>query len=237
MNNSMTKNSNTDAVVLACRQLTKRFSDSGDQLDVLCGIDLTIARSERVAIVGTSGSGKTTLLQLLAGLDKPTSGEILLCGHTLHTLSEQKQGELRNAHLGFVYQFHHLLPEFTALENVAMPLLLRKGISITEAQSRALAMLDRVGLSARQKHKPSELSGGERQRVAIARALIGQPDLVLMDEPTGNLDPNTASKIHELMQELSQQLTTSFVVVTHDSELALQMDRALRLEDGLLVPV
>lgn len=237
MNNTMTQTTHSAAAVLACRQLTKRFSDSCNDLEVLRGIDLTIARSERVAIVGASGSGKTTLLQLLAGLDKPSSGEVLLCGHALHTLSEQKQGEMRNAHLGFVYQFHHLLPEFTALENVAMPLLLRKGVSVAEAQSRAVAMLNRVGLGARQQHKPSELSGGERQRVAIARALIGHPDLVLMDEPTGNLDPNTAAKIHELMQELSQQLTTSFVVVTHDLELAQQMDRALKLEDGLLVPV
>ncbi len=223
-------------VVLECRKITKEFSEGPEKLEVLKGIELLIKPSERVAIVGSSGSGKTTLLQLLAGLDRPSSGEVLLCGHQLMNVSEHQQGELRNRHLGFVYQFHHLLPEFTALENVAMPLLLRKEVSVRQAKNRAEKMLGMVGLSKRASHKPAELSGGERQRVAIARALVAKPDLVLMDEPTGNLDPHTASKIHELMESLSQKLTTSFIVVTHDMDFARQMDRALRLEDGHLVP-
>ncbi|WP_422445652.1 MULTISPECIES: lipoprotein-releasing ABC transporter ATP-binding protein LolD [unclassified Endozoicomonas] len=230
-------NNSENRAVLECRRLTKVFAEGPEKLEVLRGIDLLVSPAERVAIVGTSGSGKTTLLQLLAGLDHPSSGEVILCGHQLMKVSEQKQGELRNRHLGFVYQFHHLLPEFTALENVAMPLLLRKEVSVGQATMRAEEMLGMVGLSKRASHKPAELSGGERQRVAIARALVGSPDLVLMDEPTGNLDPNTASKIHELMKSLSEQLTTSFIVVTHDMAFARQMDRALRLEDGHLVPV
>ncbi len=222
--------------VLQCRSLIKEFSEGPEKLTVLNGVELDVKPSERVAIVGSSGSGKTTLLQLLAGLDKPTQGEVLVCNHALSELSETRQGELRNRHLGFVYQFHHLLPEFTALENVAMPLLLRREVSVKEARLRAEAMLEQVGLKPRMSHKPSELSGGERQRVAIARALVGEPDLVLMDEPTGNLDPNTAARIHDLMKALSEQLTTSFIVVTHDMAFASQMDRALRLDDGLLVP-
>ncbi|MGO0307570.1 lipoprotein-releasing ABC transporter ATP-binding protein LolD [Endozoicomonas acroporae] len=230
-------NNSENRAVLECRRLTKVFAEGPEKLEVLRGIDLLVSPAERVAIVGTSGSGKTTLLQLLAGLDHPSSGEVILCGHQLMKVSEQQQGELRNRHLGFVYQFHHLLPEFTALENVAMPLLLRKEVSVGQATMRAEEMLGMVGLSKRASHKPAELSGGERQRVAIARALVGSPDLVLMDEPTGNLDPHTASKIHELMKSLSEQLTTSFIVVTHDMVFARQMDRALRLEDGHLVPV
>lgn len=230
-------NNPENRVVLECRSLTKAFSEGPEQLEVLRGIDLLVSPSERVAIVGTSGSGKTTLLQLLAGLDHPSNGEVILCGHQLMKVSEQQQGELRNRHLGFVYQFHHLLPEFTALENVAMPLLLRKEVTVGQARMRAEKMLGMVGLSERASHKPAELSGGERQRVAIARALVATPDLVLMDEPTGNLDPHTASKIHELMKSLSAKLTTSFIVVTHDMAFARQMDRALRLEDGHLVPV
>jgi len=221
--------------VLECRALTKVFAEGRENLQVLKGIDLAVMPSERVAIVGTSGSGKTTLLQLLAGLDSPSSGEVVLCGQALVSVSEQQQGELRNRHLGFVYQFHHLLPEFTALENVAMPLLLRAEVSVQEARGRSRELLEMVGLGERISHKPAELSGGERQRVAIARALVGKPDLVLMDEPTGNLDPHTAGRIHELMESLSQQLTTSFIVVTHDMDFARQMDRALRLEDGYLV--
>ncbi|MGB0360239.1 MAG: ABC transporter ATP-binding protein [Endozoicomonas sp.] len=222
--------------VLQCQSLIKEFSEGAEKLTVLKGVELDVQPSERVAIVGSSGSGKTTLLQLLAGLDQPTSGQVLICNHALSNWPETQQSEFRNRHLGFVYQFHHLLPEFTALENVAMPLLLRRDIPVKEAKLCAEAMLEKVGLKPKVMHKPAELSGGERQRVAIARALVGEPDLVLMDEPTGNLDPNTADKIHELMKSLSEQLMTSFIVVTHDIEFASQMDRALRLEGGLLVP-
>ncbi len=230
-------NRSTNHAVLECRGLTKVFAEGRENLQVLNGIELSVMPAERVAIVGTSGSGKTTLLQLLAGLDSPSSGEVVLCGQMLMSVSERQQGELRNRHLGFVYQFHHLLPEFTALENVAMPLLLRPEVSVKEARSRAQELLGMVGLAERIAHKPAELSGGERQRVAIARALVGNPDLVLMDEPTGNLDPHTAGRIHELMDSLSKKLTTSFIVVTHDLDFARQMDRALRLEGGYLVPV
>lgn len=230
-------NNTENRAVLECRRLTKTFPEGRETLAVLKGIDLLVAPSERVAIVGTSGSGKTTLLQLLAGLDIPSGGEVLLCGHSLMNASEQEQGVLRNRHMGFVYQFHHLLPEFTALENVAMPLLFRKDVSVGQATLKAEEMLGLVGLAKRVSHKPATLSGGERQRVAVARALVGNPDLVLMDEPTGNLDPHTAGKIHELMATLNDKLTTSFVVVTHDMDLARQMDRALRLEDGYLVPL
>ena len=221
--------------VLECRALSKQFDEGPEHLDILSNINFMVQPAQRVAVVGASGSGKTTLLQLLAGLDSPSQGEVLICGHKLVDLSEKKKGELRNRHLGFVYQFHHLLPEFSALENVAMPLLFRKNVAIAAATQKALEVLDAVGLSARIKHKPAELSGGERQRVAIARAIVGQPDLVLMDEPTGNLDPHTAGKIHELMTFLSQELTTSFVVVTHDMDLARQMDKAWKLDSGALV--
>lgn len=226
---------NNSPPVLECRQLTKSFAEGAQWLQVLKGIDLQVQSCERIAIVGSSGSGKTTLLQLLAGLDHPSTGEVLLCGQPLLKVSERQLGILRNRHLGFVYQFHHLLAEFTALENVAMPLMLRKELSVRESTDRAKELLAMVGLSTRESHKPAQLSGGERQRVAIARALVALPELVLMDEPTGNLDPATASKIHMLMEKLGQQLTTSFVVVTHDMDFARQMDRALRLEDGHLV--
>lgn len=222
--------------VLECRSLTRQFDEGPETLEVLKGVDFSVQPSERIAIVGASGSGKSTLLQLLAGLDQPSAGEVLICGHRLIDLPEEKKGELRNRHLGFVYQFHHLLAEFTALENVAMPLLMRAEVKVRQARQKAMAMLEAVGLAARVRHKPAELSGGERQRVAIARALVGEPDLVLMDEPSGNLDPHTASKIHELMASLSRDLTTSFIVVTHDMEFARQMDRAWRLEEGHLVP-
>ena len=223
------------SAVLECIGLAKSYDEGPEQLQVLGDVNLTINPSERVAIVGSSGSGKTTLLQLLAGLDKPSAGEVRVCGHKLSDMKDSEQNRLRNLHLGFVYQFHHLLPEFTALENVSMPLLLRKGVGVKEIRDKAMAMLELVGIAARAKHKPAELSGGERQRVAIARALVTQPDLVFMDEPTGNLDPNTAVKVHELMKRLSEELTTSFVVVTHDMNLAQQMDRVCRLEQGRLV--
>ncbi|KEQ13205.1 ABC transporter ATP-binding protein [Endozoicomonas numazuensis] len=221
--------------VLECKALAKSFEEGPEKLEVLKDVNLFVGPSERVAVVGSSGSGKTTLLQLLAGLDHPSSGEIRVCGHELAAMKDAHQNELRNRHLGFVYQFHHLLPEFTALENVSMPLLLRKNTSIKQIKDKAEELLDAVGLIARARHKPAELSGGERQRVAIARALVTEPDLVFMDEPTGNLDPNTAEKVHGLMQSLSQEFTTSFIVVTHDMRLARQMDRVFRLESGTLI--
>ncbi len=221
--------------VLTCTTLAKSYDEGPEKLDVLCAVDLVVQPSEKVAVVGASGSGKSTLLQLLAGLDHPTSGSVHICGKNLADLNDAEKGQLRNRHLGFVYQFHHLLSEFSARENIAMPLLMRKQVSINEAGNQADAMLAAVGLSARARHKPAELSGGERQRVAIARALVTQPDLVLMDEPTGNLDPHTADKIHELMASLSRELTTSFIVVSHDMHLAGQMDRVYQLVDGLLL--
>lgn len=221
--------------VLKCTALAKSFDEGPQELKVLKGVNLLVEASERIAIVGASGSGKTTLLQLLAGLDRPTSGEVLVCGHNLAQMKDRDQNRLRNQHLGFVYQFHHLLPEFTALENVSMPLLLRKEESIKSIRQQAAQMLEMVGMSHRIKHKPAELSGGERQRVAIARALVTRPDLVFMDEPTGNLDPNTANRVHELMTNLSKELTTSFVVVTHDMAFAEQMDKTFMLTDGSLV--
>ncbi|AMO57038.1 lipoprotein ABC transporter ATP-binding protein [Endozoicomonas montiporae] len=221
--------------VLKCTTLAKSFDEGPQELQVLKDVNLLVSPSERIAIVGASGSGKTTLLQLLAGLDQPTSGEVLVCGHNLANMKDREQNRLRNQHLGFVYQFHHLLPEFTALENVSMPLLLRKGESLAAIRQQAGQMLELVGMSHRMKHKPAELSGGERQRVAIARALVTQPDLVFMDEPTGNLDPNTASRVHELMTRLSNELTTSFIVVTHDMAFAEQMDRTYLLQGGCLL--
>ncbi|WP_252176247.1 ABC transporter ATP-binding protein [Endozoicomonas sp. 4G] len=223
------------SAVLECKALAKNFDEGPEKLEVLKDLNLMVGPSERVAVVGSSGSGKTTLLQLLAGLDRPSSGEIRVCGHDLATMKDTQQNELRNRHLGFVYQFHHLLPEFTALENVSMPLLLRKKTPIRQIKEKAERLLDAVGLLARAKHKPAELSGGERQRVAIARALVTEPDLVFMDEPTGNLDPNTAEKVHGLMASLSKASRTSFIVVTHDMNLARQMDRVYRLESGTLV--
>ena len=220
--------------ILSCRQLTKRYDQGGLDVDVLKGVDLNIEKGERVAIMGASGSGKSTLLHLLGGLEKASSGDVIIDGVDINKVSAEKLAKLRNKSLGFIYQSHHLLGEFTVLENVAMPLLIA-GVSVKKARIRADELLKRVGLGHRVEHKPGELSGGERQRAAVARALINKPCLILADEPTGNLDSKTADQVYQLMLELNQELNVSFLVVTHDHELAARMGKVLHMEDGLIV--
>ena len=222
-------------IVLGCQNLAKTFSQGSHVLTVLNGVNLDVKEGETLAIIGVSGSGKTTLLHLLGSIDTPTSGKVFIKGQDISLLKSKDQDRMRNANLGFVYQFHHLLGEFTAQENVAMPLIIAR-LPYDECLDRAATLLGRVGLAERLQHKPSQLSGGERQRVAIARALVNNPACVLMDEPTGNLDRKTALSIHNLIKQLNQTLATSFVLVTHDLNLAAQMGRILILEDGKLQP-
>ena len=219
--------------VLEARNVHKSFRQGPVTLEVLQGVAISVAVGERIAIVGASGSGKTTLLQILGGLDRPTTGHVLVDGKDIHEQSEQERGALRNRALGFVYQFHHLLPEFSALENVAMPLLVRR-MKVADARAKARSLLERVGLGERLGHRPDQLSGGERQRAAVARALVTEPKIVLADEPTGNLDGTNAESVFALMLELNQELGTSLIVVTHDMRLASRMKRMYAIELGVL---
>ncbi len=223
----------SDAISISCKNLKKTFSEGGLKVEVLKGIDLSIEKGSCLAVIGSSGSGKSTLLHLLGGLDDPTEGEVIVAGQKMSVLSESEKGLLRNKSLGFIYQFHHLLPEFSAIENVAMPLLIR-GTDVIEAKQSATEILERVGLADRLQHKPGELSGGERQRAAIARALITKPQCILADEPTGNLDEQTADKVFDVMMELNQEYGVSLIMVTHNVVLAKRMDSVRELHEGNL---
>ncbi|GAL38302.1 lipoprotein releasing system ATP-binding protein LolD [Vibrio maritimus] len=220
--------------LIACRNIRKTYHDGAVDTEVLKGVSFDIEKGELVSIIGSSGSGKSTLLHVLGALDEASEGSVEFLGQSLLDMGGNQQAKLRNQHLGFVYQFHHLLSDFTAVENVAMPLLIG-GVKVSQARQEASDLLERVGLGHRLKHRPSELSGGERQRVAIARALVNKPDLVLADEPTGNLDHATALSIYDLMRTLNREYGTAFLVVTHDNELAAKMDKQLHMQDGLLV--
>ena len=226
-------NNDIPNTIISSDNLRKRFTEGKLDVEVLKGISLELQAGEKIAIVGSSGSGKSTLLHILGGLDLPTSGTVKVMGKDIASLSDKERGDLRNHSLGFIYQFHHLLPEFTAIENVAMPLLIR-GLSVKESTQKAQDILTKVGLSERLKHKPGQLSGGERQRAAIARALVTNPNAILADEPTGNLDHKTALQIFDLMQSLNQELQTAFIIVTHDMQLAEKMDKIYHLVDGHL---